>query len=185
MTIYFIRHGMTAGNLEKRYIGSTDLPLCQEGKALLSERLYPEADTLYCSPMQRCLETAAMIYPDKKPIVIPDFRECDFGRYEGKNYAELTEDAPYLRWVESGGVLPFPDGEDTDAFRARCTAAFAGVVKTHQAEDTLALVVHGGTIMSILESYEPSHSYFAWQCKNGHGYCTSYENGILRETGEI
>ena len=77
MTIYFIRHGMTAGNLEKRYIGSTDLPLCQEGKALLSERLYPEADTLYCSPMQRCLETAAMIYPDKKPIVIPDFRECD------------------------------------------------------------------------------------------------------------
>ena len=33
---YLIRHSMTKGNLEKRYVGSrTDEPLCREGIALL------------------------------------------------------------------------------------------------------------------------------------------------------
>ena len=31
--ILFIRHGSTAGNLEKRYIGRTDEPLCEVGIA--------------------------------------------------------------------------------------------------------------------------------------------------------
>ena len=31
--LLFIRHGATAGNLEKRYIGSTDEPLCDIGIA--------------------------------------------------------------------------------------------------------------------------------------------------------
>ena len=31
-TLVLIRHGKTAGNLQKRYIGRTDEPLCPEGK---------------------------------------------------------------------------------------------------------------------------------------------------------
>ena len=30
-TLVFIRHGATKGNLEKRYIGRTDEPLCDIG----------------------------------------------------------------------------------------------------------------------------------------------------------
>ena len=30
--LYIIRPGLTAGNLDGRYIGSTDLPLCREGR---------------------------------------------------------------------------------------------------------------------------------------------------------
>ena len=33
MKLIFIRHGKTAGNLERRYIGRTDEPLCDEGIA--------------------------------------------------------------------------------------------------------------------------------------------------------
>lgn len=36
-----------------------------------------------------------------------DFRECDFGIFEGKNYEELKENRDYQRWLDSGGVLPF------------------------------------------------------------------------------
>ena len=32
MKLQFIRHGKTQGNLEKRYIGSTDEPLCAKGR---------------------------------------------------------------------------------------------------------------------------------------------------------
>ena len=37
MTVYLIRHGMNAGNREKRYIGRTDEPLCSEGIAALQK----------------------------------------------------------------------------------------------------------------------------------------------------
>ena len=33
--ILLIRHGKTQGNLERRYIGRTDEPLCEAGRAAL------------------------------------------------------------------------------------------------------------------------------------------------------
>lgn len=189
MTIFFIRHGATAGNLEKRYIGSTDEPLSPVGAAEIAARCaagaYPDADVLYVSPMRRCVETAALIYPDKTPISVPAMRECDFGQYERKNYAELTEDAPYLDWVASGGTLPFPGGEDTAAFKARCAAAFEEIISCHTADVRLAFAVHGGTIMSILEKWEARHSYFDWQCRNGGGYRAQWDGVSLTVTEEI
>ena len=37
MTIYLIRHGKTLGNLERRYMGVTDQPLCPQGRAALAD----------------------------------------------------------------------------------------------------------------------------------------------------
>ncbi len=45
---------------------------------------YPEADLVFVSPMRRCLETAEVLYPGQEPVVIEEFRECDFGLFEGK-----------------------------------------------------------------------------------------------------
>lgn len=64
--IIFIRHGRTAGNLEKRYIGRTDEPLCKEGITELESIKYPDCDAVFASPMNRCLQTAKFIYPEKK-----------------------------------------------------------------------------------------------------------------------
>ena len=52
MRIYLIRHSMTKGNKEKRYIGTTDESLCLEGIQLLEERkgMYPEVTYVYVSP---------------------------------------------------------------------------------------------------------------------------------------
>ena len=36
--IYLIRHGKTAGNMEKRYVGSTAEPLCEAGASETKER---------------------------------------------------------------------------------------------------------------------------------------------------
>ena len=49
-TFYLIRHGRTAGNLERRYIGSTDEPLCPEGRQEISGLRAPEADRVFASP---------------------------------------------------------------------------------------------------------------------------------------
>ena len=85
-TIHLIRHAYTKGNLEGRYIGHTDESLCEEGISQLNTMLkdynYPQADVVFSSTLKRCLETAKIIYPDKNPIEMRGFDECDFGEFE-------------------------------------------------------------------------------------------------------
>ena len=139
-----IRHGQTRGNQEHRYIGCrTDEPLSPEGIAQLEKGIYPPAAKIFVSPMKRCLETAALLYPGMPAEIIEDFRECDFGAFENKNYAELSGRADYQAWIDSGGETAFPGGESRAEFAARCVAAFERIGR--QTEDC-ALIAHGGTI---------------------------------------
>ena len=123
MDVYLIRHGKTKGNLEGRYIGTTDEPLCEEGKQSLMQmadaKKYPAVEALFVSPMLRCRESAKILFPKQSISVVSDLRECDFGRYENKNFQELSGDADYQRWLDSNGTLPFPAGEEQSHFRKR------------------------------------------------------------------
>ena len=172
-----IRHGATAGNLEGRYIGCrTDESLCPQGVEALRQNAYPPVKRVFSSPMKRCLETAAVIYPGVPVEIIPAFRECDFGLFERRNYAELNGRADYQAWIDSGGELPFPGGESRAEFAARCREAFERLRSGNLREDC-ALVVHGGTVMAIMEAWaRPSAGYFNFLVRNGRGY-------ILEESG--
>lgn len=185
--LILIRHGKTAGNLLGRYIGSrTDEPLCDEGREELAGKQLPEVERLYVSPMKRCVETAEILWPgfDRKRMQkVTDLRECDFGDFENKNYKELSGNGDYQAWIDSNGTLPFPNGESMDAFKSRCLEAFARIVEDVSGAEQewiasgktgifrAGIVVHGGTIMAILEQYGyPKAAYFDYQVKNGCGY---------------
>lgn len=183
MKIILIRHGMTAGNLSGRYIGVTDEPLCREGADVVRSRVYPPCDILFSSPMKRCIETAKLIYPALSPVIDEDFRECDFGDFEGKNYSELNGNAEYQRWIDSGGTLPFPNGESPDAFRSRCHEAFLRCVRPLDC-GTAAFVVHGGTIMSIMSGFGGG-DYFGFRVKNACGYTAEFDGEKLTLITEI
>ena len=243
MELVMIRHGRTKGNTENRYIGTTDEPLlASEAERLLAKRETLEEmrmdhpDILLVSPLRRCLETAAILFPESEPVIVPDFRECDFGEFENKNYQELSGNVDYQRWIDSGGRLPFPGGESMSSFQERVCRAFdravreasehlcgeagraggtseyisgdtgrAGGASEYISGDTgrvsgaseetqdrsisgtsgdpvvrAAMVVHGGTIMAVLEKYGyPRKSYFEWHVGNGDGFLLS-----VRETGD-
>ena len=77
--LHLIRHGLTAGNLEGRYIGSgTDLPLCDEGRAQLTglkQRLsYPEVPLVFVSPMLRAKQSADLLFPGVRQLELEDLR---------------------------------------------------------------------------------------------------------------
>jgi len=164
-----IRHGQTQGNLEHRYIGCrTDEALCPAGVEKLRGTVYPPVRRVFVSPMKRCLETAELLYPGVPVEIVADFRECDFGDFENRNYAELNGRADYQAWIDSNGEMPFPNGESRAAFAQRCAKAFDAI--RLQQEDC-ALVAHGGTLMAIMEKYaKPAGSYFDYQAKNGEGF---------------
>ncbi|MFR2606513.1 MAG: hypothetical protein ACLTAX_15870 [Waltera sp.] len=43
---------------------------------------------------------------------------------EGHNYQELSGDPAYQRWIDSGGTLPFPEGESREEFIRRNVAGY-------------------------------------------------------------
>ena len=186
MKIYFIRHAMTKGNLEKRYIGRTDEPLCEEGREQLKALDIPQCDAVVCSPMKRCIETAQILFPGKEPIICDDLRECDFGSFEGKNYDELNGSEEYQKWIDSGGRMAFPGGEDPAEFKWRCIGGFEKVMFALGKCESAAFVVHGGTIMSILERYAvPHRDYYSYLTDNCHGYVCEFDGEKLTEQEKL
>ena len=186
LEILLLRHGQTQGNLEKRYIGKTDEPLLMEDTeriqkvSSLQKRLEQEniarPQKLFISPMLRCRQTAELLFPGQEQVVIDKLREMDFGRFEGKNYKELSPDPAYQAWIDSGGRLPFPEGEDRACFIRRTMDGFLQMTELAWRENCrqIAAVVHGGSIMAILSSLLQD-DYFVYQVPNLAGYAFCYE----------
>ena len=173
LKLWLIRHGKTEGNKLARYIGTTDEPLCQEGIDFLGKMDYPKVQNIYISPLKRCVQTAEILFPGELVHIIDELAECDFGEFENKNYKELDGNPKYQERIDSNGTLPFPGGESREAFKLRNLRGFdkavAGCIRNHAAET--ALVVHGGTIMNIMEEYaDIQKPFYELHVKNGGGY---------------
>ena len=195
--LYLIRHGATNANREHRYLGRTEEPLSEEGrealKAFQKKGIYPDPaslQALFVSPMERCRETAELLFGDCEQHMIPEFREMDFGLFEGKNYQDLRGNAQYQAWIDSNGTLPFPKGESREDFIARCRRGFEEMLRIVTAEGisrneerkNIAAVVHGGTIMAVCSSFTDGE-YFDFQIGNGEGYRCKVTVG--QPSGEI
>ena len=179
MTVYLFRHGQTQGNLERRYVGSTDQPLCVQGREALDGKRGPAVGAVYVSPMRRCRETAALLYPDMPQAAVEDLRECGFGAFELRTYEELKDDPAYQSWLDTAGESAPPGGESKADIARRTLAAFRSIASRHAPEDRIALVVHGGTIMALLEVLEDSHQFYHWQAPNGGGYRCQWDGERL------
>lgn len=176
ITVVFLRHGKTQGNLEGRYVGVTDEPLCESGvqalQALKAEGIYPQVEAVFSSPMKRCLETSGILYDGKEPSVIEGLRETDFGVFEYKNYEELNGDAVYQAWIDSNGTMDIPEAETAEAFGERIAKGFEVLIAQckEKGYQKVACVVHGGVIMKLMNLYAVQREdYYFWQMKNGRG----------------
>lgn len=178
ITLYIIRHGATKSNKRHAYLGNTNEPLSNEGGEQIifyneAGRYPKEKDNLliFSSSMLRCLQTKDILYPDTRAILLPEWKEIDFGRFEGKNYQDLNGDPDYQRWIDSGGVTAFPGGESRDEFVKRSMAGLEWCIECMEdyKQKSAVCVVHGGTIMAIMSSLTGG-DYYDYQVKNGQGY---------------
>lgn len=124
------------------------------------------------------MESAELLFPGKKIQAVSELRECDFGEFENKNYQELSGNLHYQEWIDSNGMAPFPGGESREEFCARTLQGFDRIVEECflSGIQRAALVVHGGTIMNIMEAYaQPSKSFYEWHVENGGFYAVSID----------
>jgi len=186
--IWLIRHGMTEGNRHQRYIGVTDEPLCPEGIERLKNITYPKPQAIFVSPLRRCQETAEILFPEQKVRIIDQLAECDFGAFENKNYKELSDDPRYQAWIDSNGIMAFPGGESKEKCAVRNLEGFQRAVTTCIRENIseAALVVHGGTIMNIMEAYAlPKKEFYEWHVGNGCGYLVELEPALWKKDRRV
>lgn len=195
--LHLIRHGMTEGNENGQYIGHTDLKITTNGiielEKLKNEGVYPKCDLVFSSPLSRAVDTAKIIYPEKEVLINHNFKEIDFGEFEGKTPDELKDRQDYADWL--AGKLPSaPGGESAVDFAARLCTGVGETVKYMMSHDcySASIVMHGGAIMTLLAvAALPRQKMSEWACGNGRGYTIRitpslyHSSGILEVVGEI
>lgn len=193
--ICIIRHGITTGNEQKLYYGSTDVPLADKGveelRELTKKKIYPDSDTAeyYTSGMLRTEQSFHIIYNGKEHDVIPELKELDFGDFEMKNYKELEDVPEYKEWLNAKAEgTPPPNGESVDHFKDRVLKGYEKL-RNYNAAKCFALrnkgvtplticICHGGSISVILDSIWPGkyENFYQWIPDPGHGYLLKMED---------
>ena len=146
-TLYLIRHGATEGSETKRYKGSIDVPLSENGQRQMeqvakylnrpykSDTAYNGLNAVYASPLSRALKSAEIIAEPHglNPIVIEGLRERSFGIWEGMTFTEIKEKYPQEFEAWAGNPLRYSpiDGESTIEVRERAISALNKIIDNH------------------------------------------------------
>ena len=175
--LYLIRHGITEGNLDGKYIGQTDLALCPQGEKqiqqLVKAGVYPCVEKVYTSPLKRCVETAQIIYPDIQLSKVDEIAEMDFGQFEGKTQKELENLPEYTAWLKGGPEACPPDGEKFGDFSLRCISGLDIIFRDMMKKEITraAMVTHGGVITNLLAGFGLPKGHPAdYMCGPGEGF---------------
>ncbi len=153
--LVLVRHGETQGRSSERFHGRSDVALAPEGcaqmqraRALLRRESF---DLLAASPLQRSFAAARALVPGVPIWIANEFREIDFGRWEGLTKQEIEARDPvlYRDWQARAAGFEFPGGEHRAEFQARVLRGLARL-ETSGALCVLA-VLHKGVIRTLAE----------------------------------
>lgn len=164
-----LRHAEVAGRAHVLR-GALDEPLAPGGQTRM-ERVVAELerqapiDAVCASPLRRCLDFARP-WAQARGLalaVAADFRERDFGAWEGLTHAEAARLAPeaHARYLASAGGEAPPGGEGLAALRARVETGWRAWLTDARGGHRL-LVTHAGVMRVLLMDLlglPPSHVY--------------------------
>ncbi|MEH7590604.1 histidine phosphatase family protein [Priestia megaterium] len=185
VTLYFVRHGETQYNVEKRIQGFCDSPLTEKGifqaKSVgkgLSDINFQAA---YSSDSQRVLDTAKYAIGNRDIPLIVDTRlkEMNFGVLESLIEEEIfNQHGNILERLFSFKDLNVsaPEGESYIQLFTRTTNAVADIIKKHALDGGNILIFsHGITIGNYILQVTQSQEYSVHE--NCSVSVVSYING--------
>lgn len=152
--MYFVRHGQTTWNLEKKVCGATDVPLTELGHSQAEEtgrkilEAGIQADEILYSPLVRAADTALRIsaITGIPASVEPRLKEQCFGKWEG-----TPNSAEEFQIAKQSFLCRFDGGESMFQMAQRIYNLL-DEIKAESDEKTVMIVAHNG-ISRVIESY--------------------------------
>ena len=147
MEIYIVRHGQTDWNIQDKLQGHTNIPLNKVGieqahitKQTLSNITFSK---IYCSPLERCMQTAEIINKNNLPIIIDDtLIERSFGDLEGCTGHNIEDFLIFEKNLNASNVEPI------QSFFARIHSFLTDIINNSTDEKVL-IVTHGGVGIAV------------------------------------
>ncbi|MDQ0196477.1 histidine phosphatase family protein [Paenibacillus wynnii] len=177
LELVLLRHGSTQWNVERRYLGHTDLPLLpgsmeqfaqQEGNSEGLEDFW----RVYSSDLTRCRQTLACSMPALREMAVYDnrLREMNFGDWEGLTYDQLKGSSLYRNWLDDPKAVTPPNGESWKRFEERVDSFLLELVQAAEEESVTStftqpcsrrvlIVTHGGVIRQLLARTQPGLTF--------------------------
>jgi probable phosphoglycerate mutase len=157
--IYMVRHGATQLSAEDRFAGAVNVELSDEGKfqaGRLAERLADDSiAAVYCSPLTRTIQTAAILASLRNiPVIDRDgLREINHGHWEGMRRADVESQFPdeYAAWEEDPFTFAPQGGEAGVNVIARALPVIREIVLDHRGQNVL-VVSHKATLRLLISS---------------------------------
>ena len=162
---YIFRHGETDWNKERRFQGSTDIPLNETGKeqALELKSKFQNLDVTHilCSDLIRAKQTAEIVFSDQniKVEYFKELQECHLGDIEGMYRDEFDEnygDHFWEKWKNVNGEhmdFRFPNAESPREHLERLLRCLEGWGIRHPSARA-AVSTHGGAIWRLIHFTE-------------------------------
>ena len=152
--ILLIRHCEVPDEYRGRYIGSTDVPLSEAGRAA-ARNLAPQLarfapETVLSSPLRRAAETAELAAPGREIRFDSRLAEIDFGEWEMKTWDEIQADPRSAAWWDDWIDTPAPRGESFRQQYARLADFLQDIQR--RSYRRVCLFAHGG-ILSAARIY--------------------------------
>ena len=153
--LLLVRHGLTSWNAERRWQGSRDIELCDEGRAqahaLRARLLDTGLRSAFSSDLARARETARIATPDGVPLSEePLLREMSYGTWEGVSDPEVEARWPYerRRWREAPHESRPGGGESIAEVEERAWRGLTACLD--RSEGDVLVVAHGGVNRVLL-----------------------------------
>jgi probable phosphomutase (TIGR03848 family) len=157
-TVLLIRHGQTdaagvvlAGRAAGVHLNDAGRRQSHQLPARLDQVL-PRA--IYCSPLDRAMETAAPLAAacDVLVQVRPQFIEVDFGEWTGRRIDSLVNDPVFQQFNTYRSATRIPGGETMLDVQRRVVGDLEILRRLHDGE-IVAVVTHGDVIRAALAHY--------------------------------
>lgn len=190
MKIYFVRHGETEWNTQRRFQGRKNSPLTETGweqakKIAESLREIPFT-ALYSSSLGRARETAGEIQKGRSisSEIMDEFIEISMGSLEGKTKSDFEREYPKQFLDYKNACLEYDpssyQGETFQEIQKRLRKGLALLSERHQEEEIVAVVSHGMSLQILftdLRYGDLSHLKEEMLPKNTEVRIVEYQNG--------
>lgn len=149
--VYFIRHGQTQWNCERRLQGRTDIPLNEAGKQQISAYQLPSNFSSlrwFHSPLLRAQQTAELLCVEAQTEMA--LIEMSWGEWEGKTLQQLrSQDPSYFAKQEALGLDLQPQNAESPRLVAARVSTWVESLAIDNEEHYIGCVSHKGVIRAI------------------------------------